>query len=176
MADDVKDAIEENAQGPKSAKSDVGEVRQHSLKDQIQADRYLASRAPRRHPLRSLRFTKVSPTPHERAKADRPPLLRLPLFGGFPFSIAAPKRIQFPQLPRLGIPVPPEGPSVGLRILAPGRCTNDALPGHASSSGGRPVMLPFKQYTAVFLHCRPKGGALISPFKLQRRLQDPCRN
>ena len=50
MADEVKDAIEKNARGPRSAKGDVGEVRQHSLKDQIEADRYLASRRARRHP------------------------------------------------------------------------------------------------------------------------------
>jgi hypothetical protein len=59
--DDVKDAIEKNARSPRSAKGDVGEVRQHSLKDQIEADRYLASRRARRHPVRALRITKISP-------------------------------------------------------------------------------------------------------------------
>ncbi len=47
MADDVKDTIEKNAQGPRQAKGDVGEVQQHSLKDQVDADRYLASREAR---------------------------------------------------------------------------------------------------------------------------------
>ena len=47
MADDVKDAIEKNAKGPRRAKGDVGEVQQHSLKDQVEADRYLASRSHR---------------------------------------------------------------------------------------------------------------------------------
>ena len=61
MADDVKDAIEKNAQGPQSAKGDVGEVRQHSLKDQIEADRYLASREARGNPHKALRFAKLSP-------------------------------------------------------------------------------------------------------------------
>ncbi len=61
MADDVKDAIEKNAQGPKSAKGDVGKVRQHSLKDQIEADRYLASREARGSPHKALRFAKLSP-------------------------------------------------------------------------------------------------------------------
>ena len=61
MADDVKDAIEKNAQGPQSARGDVGEVRQHSLKDQIEADRYLASREVRSKPHKSLRFAKLSP-------------------------------------------------------------------------------------------------------------------
>ncbi|MFW6119235.1 MAG: hypothetical protein ACOC7S_02775 [Planctomycetota bacterium] len=61
MADDVKDAIEENAKGPRSAKGDVGEVQQHSLKDQVDADRYLASREARSKPHKSLRFAKLSP-------------------------------------------------------------------------------------------------------------------
>ncbi|NLW49346.1 MAG: DUF2924 domain-containing protein [Candidatus Brocadiaceae bacterium] len=38
MADNVKDAIEKNAKGPRRAKGDVGEVQQHSLKDQVEAD------------------------------------------------------------------------------------------------------------------------------------------
>jgi len=61
MADEVKDAIEKSAQGPQSAKGDVGEVRQHSLKDQIEADRYLASREARGNPHKALRFAKLSP-------------------------------------------------------------------------------------------------------------------
>ena len=61
MADGVKDAIEKNAQGPQSARGDVGEVRQHSLKDQIEADRYLASRDARGNAHKALRFAKLSP-------------------------------------------------------------------------------------------------------------------
>ena len=59
--DDVKNAIEENAQGPHSAKGDVGEVEQHSLKDQVEADRYLASKEAGQKPTRALHFTKLSP-------------------------------------------------------------------------------------------------------------------
>jgi hypothetical protein len=59
--ENIEDAIEENARGPKSASGDAGQVSQHSLKDQIEADRYLASRKAGQHPLRSLRFTKISP-------------------------------------------------------------------------------------------------------------------
>ena len=44
MANDMEKAIEENAKGPKRAKGDVGEVEQHALKDQIEADRYLNSK------------------------------------------------------------------------------------------------------------------------------------
>ncbi|MFO7958342.1 MAG: hypothetical protein R6X33_14745 [Candidatus Brocadiia bacterium] len=61
MADELKDAIEKNAQGPRSAKGDVGEVQQHSLKDQLAADRYLASKESGDKPTKSLRFTKLSP-------------------------------------------------------------------------------------------------------------------
>jgi hypothetical protein len=59
--EEVKNAIEKNAKGPRRAKGDVGEVQQHSLKAQIAVDRYLAAREARKHPLRSLRFTKISP-------------------------------------------------------------------------------------------------------------------
>jgi hypothetical protein len=61
MPDDVKKAIEENAQGPQSARGDVGEVRQHSLKDQIEADRYLASREARSKPHKAIRSAKLVP-------------------------------------------------------------------------------------------------------------------
>jgi hypothetical protein len=37
-------ALEQNAQGPKKAQGDAGSVEQHSLPDQIAADRYLASK------------------------------------------------------------------------------------------------------------------------------------
>jgi hypothetical protein len=43
MPDDVKNAIEQNALGPSSARGDSGEVRQHPLPDQIAADKYLAA-------------------------------------------------------------------------------------------------------------------------------------
>jgi len=61
MPDEMKEAIEKNAQGPKSAKGDVAQVEQHALKDQIEADRYLASREARSKPHRALRFAKLSP-------------------------------------------------------------------------------------------------------------------
>ena len=61
MAEDLKDAIEKNAQGPKSVRGDVGEVQQHSLTEQIEADRYLASRETQAKPHKALRFAKLSP-------------------------------------------------------------------------------------------------------------------
>ena len=55
------DIIEENAQGPRSARGDVGEVQQHSLPDQIEADRYLAAQEAGSKPHKALRFAKFSP-------------------------------------------------------------------------------------------------------------------
>ena len=40
----LRDAIRDNALGPKKVTGDAGSVEQHSLKDQIEAERFLASR------------------------------------------------------------------------------------------------------------------------------------
>ena len=44
MADDLDSTIQQNAEGPKRASGDAGSVEQHSLADQIAADRYLNSK------------------------------------------------------------------------------------------------------------------------------------
>ena len=44
MTDELQQSIEQNATAPKRVRGDSGEVEQHSLKDQIEADRYLASK------------------------------------------------------------------------------------------------------------------------------------
>jgi hypothetical protein len=44
MADDLEQTIADNAAGPKRAKGDSAAMEQHSLPDQIAADRYLASK------------------------------------------------------------------------------------------------------------------------------------
>jgi len=44
VAKDLDKQIRQNAKGPKRAKGDSGEMEQHSLKDQIEADRYLESK------------------------------------------------------------------------------------------------------------------------------------
>ncbi len=72
MADDIKDAIEKNAKGPRRAKGDVGEVQQHSLKDQVEADRYLASRKACGNPHKALRFANLSPGAISRPSTARP--------------------------------------------------------------------------------------------------------
>ena len=44
MSEDLEDAIKTNAAGPKRARGDSSEMEQHSLPDQIAADRYVASK------------------------------------------------------------------------------------------------------------------------------------
>jgi hypothetical protein len=64
MADepDLSDAIATNAQGPQRASGDSGSFDQHSLPDQIAADRYLKSQQAVARKKRGLRFTRlVSP-------------------------------------------------------------------------------------------------------------------
>jgi hypothetical protein len=41
MAEELEQAIRDNAQGPARAQGDAGSVQQHPLPDQIEADRYL---------------------------------------------------------------------------------------------------------------------------------------
>ncbi|MGB2824536.1 MAG: hypothetical protein WBF17_26410 [Phycisphaerae bacterium] len=45
MADDLDNAIRQNAEGPKQATADGVTVQQHALADQIAADKHLASKA-----------------------------------------------------------------------------------------------------------------------------------
>jgi len=45
MSEALDDALRENALGPKRAQGDSGSVEQHPLTEQIEADRYLASKA-----------------------------------------------------------------------------------------------------------------------------------
>ena len=44
MPEDLTDQIRDNAAGPKAAKGDAASMEQHPLRDQIEADRYLASK------------------------------------------------------------------------------------------------------------------------------------
>jgi hypothetical protein len=61
MADELDDAIRTNAEGPKSASGDAGSIEQHSIPDQIAADRYLASKKAARSKGLGIRLTKVVP-------------------------------------------------------------------------------------------------------------------
>ncbi|HPD28567.1 MAG TPA: hypothetical protein PLL20_01125 [Phycisphaerae bacterium] len=57
----LSNAIRENAAGPAKASGDAGSVEQHSLADQIEADRYLASKEAVQNPRRGVRFSKIVP-------------------------------------------------------------------------------------------------------------------
>ena len=60
MTDELADTIRENAQGPRRAQNDSGSMEQHSLSEQIEADRYLASKeAMKKGP--GFRMTRLSP-------------------------------------------------------------------------------------------------------------------
>jgi len=61
MADDLDDTIRQNAKGPAKASGDAGSVEQHPLPDQIEADRFLASKEAVKSKKRGLRFSKLVP-------------------------------------------------------------------------------------------------------------------
>ena len=61
MAEDLKDAIKQNAEGPKRASGDSGSVDQHDLKDQIAADKYLASKEAAKNPAKAFTRAKIVP-------------------------------------------------------------------------------------------------------------------
>ncbi len=54
-------SIRENAQGPAEAHGDSGGMKQHPLPDQIEADRYLASKQAVKAKSRGVRLTKIAP-------------------------------------------------------------------------------------------------------------------
>jgi len=56
----IEDAILKNASGPKSAEVDGQKVEQHSLKDQIAADEYLAAKKAVKSRNSGLKITKMS--------------------------------------------------------------------------------------------------------------------
>jgi hypothetical protein len=58
---DLKDAIQENAAGPKKAQGDSGSMEQHDLQDQIAADRYLASKQAVASKTKGMHLTKLVP-------------------------------------------------------------------------------------------------------------------
>ena len=60
MAEDLEQNIRDNAAGPKRAQADSVSVEQHSLTEQIEADRYLSSKVAAKKGL-GVRMTKVVP-------------------------------------------------------------------------------------------------------------------
>jgi hypothetical protein len=61
MPDELDDIIRKNAQGPAKASGDAGSMEQHSLSEQIAADRYLQSKHAVRSKGLGLRITKIVP-------------------------------------------------------------------------------------------------------------------
>ena len=61
MADNLDDTIRENAEGPAKASGDSGSMEQHKPSEQIEADRYLLSKAAAKSKSRGLRFNKLVP-------------------------------------------------------------------------------------------------------------------
>ena len=62
MADDLKDKIKQNAEGPKQASADGVSTQQHSLADQIEADKYLAGKdAASKSPAKAFTQVKIVP-------------------------------------------------------------------------------------------------------------------
>ena len=58
---DLEQAIRDNASQPAKAAFDGQSVEQHPLKDQIEADRYLASKDAARKPGLGIKFAKIVP-------------------------------------------------------------------------------------------------------------------
>lgn len=61
MTEDLDNTIRENAEGPKRATGDSGSMEQHSLKDQVEADRYLNSKQAAKARGLGLRMSKLVP-------------------------------------------------------------------------------------------------------------------
>ena len=60
MAETLDDTIRDSANGPRRVRGDSGEVEQHNLKDQIEADRYLNSKQAVKNGL-GVRMSKLVP-------------------------------------------------------------------------------------------------------------------
>jgi len=61
MSQDIDNSIETNAAGPRRASGDSGSVEQHSLTEQIAADKYLESKNASRSKGLGIKLAKLSP-------------------------------------------------------------------------------------------------------------------
>jgi hypothetical protein len=61
VAEEIETAIRDNATGPAKAAGDGTSVEQHTLADQIAADKYLAGKQAGRNPARALTRVKIVP-------------------------------------------------------------------------------------------------------------------
>ena len=61
MAENLDNAIRDNAAGPRKASGDSGSVEQHPVEDQIAADKYLESKKASRSKGLGIKLAKISP-------------------------------------------------------------------------------------------------------------------
>ena len=61
MAENLDNTIRDNAQGPSEASGDSGSMKQHSLREQIEADRYLNAKEAAKSKRLGIRTTKLVP-------------------------------------------------------------------------------------------------------------------
>lgn len=61
MAKELSEVIRENAEGPAEVVGDSGSMKQHPLKDQVEADRYLSSKRASRASGLGVRVSKLVP-------------------------------------------------------------------------------------------------------------------
>jgi hypothetical protein len=61
MTDEIENAIKQNAAGPQSAEADGVRMAQHSLRDQIEADKHLGRKAAGQNPAKALTRVKIVP-------------------------------------------------------------------------------------------------------------------
>ena len=61
MTTDIETIIDTSAQGPRKASGDSGSVEQHSLLDQIEADKYLESKRASRKTGLGIKLVKLQP-------------------------------------------------------------------------------------------------------------------
>lgn len=57
----IENALTENSIGPKKVSGDAGAVEQHSLKDQIEAEKFIQSKKAAGHKGLGIKFVKLSP-------------------------------------------------------------------------------------------------------------------
>ena len=57
----IQNAITENAQGPKKVTGDAGSVEQHSLKDQIEAEKFTQAQKAAAQPGLGIKLLKIQP-------------------------------------------------------------------------------------------------------------------
>ncbi|MBI5725026.1 MAG: hypothetical protein HZA50_13780 [Planctomycetes bacterium] len=61
MAEELDNVIRRNARGPASADVDGVRMSQHNLRDQIEADKYLASKRAGKNPAKAFTRAKIVP-------------------------------------------------------------------------------------------------------------------